>query len=227
MEPAENGMFIPDELPGQMAFFSEETVAKASGTAQKHGHPSQMYAPDLSHPPLICILLCDILSQMDGALPTDWLYDITVSAGHINHFLYSDVTGFLLENGMAEEQTGPDGTTQLVLLEKGQQCAKILRLYVPKLYRDRVLLTALRYRARRKAMRDLKITCEETPPDWTLCVRCYDQKREMFCLQIHAPSKADAESLGERILCNPSGFFGKVLNMILTNEEEQYDLSEN
>lgn len=225
MDAAEHGILIPDELPGQLAFFSDDAVEKASGKPQKHA--SQIYAPDLSHPPLICILLCDILSQMGGTLPADWLYDITVSAGHINHFLYSDVTGFLIENEMVQEQTEPDGSTKFVLLEKGRQCAKILRLYVPKLYRDRVLLTALRYRARKKAERDLRITYEKTPPDWTACIRCYDQRREMFSLQIHAPTQADAESLGERILCNPSGFFGKVLHMILTNEEEQYDLTDN
>ena len=226
MEAEENAAVIPEELPGQMAFFPEEELPPAPAP-EKRQHTAQMQAPDLSHPPLICILLCDILSQMGGALPTEWLYDITVTAGHINYFLYEDVIGFLLENNMAAESKRTDGTPQITLLEKGAECAKLLRLYVPKLYRDRVLLTALRYASRKKAMEDMEISCVQTDPDWSLCVCCKDQKREMFRLQIHAPSKADAEMLGERILRNPAGFFGKVLEYIMHNEEEQFDLSEN
>ena len=216
-----------EELPGQMAFFPEEEVPHAPKPPEKEEHVPKMKAPDLTHPPFICILLCDILSQMGGKLPSDWLYDIMVGAGHINYFMYEDVTGFLLENSMAEEVPDKDGVMQYRLLDKGRQCAKLLRLYVPKMYRDAVLLTALRYDARQKALRDLDIACEQTDTDWVLRVTGKDQDREMFGLQIHAPTEKDAQSLGECILRNPAGFFGRVLEMILTNEEEQYDLSDN
>lgn len=218
---------IPEELPGQLAFFSEEEVPQAPASAKRGARAPKVRTPDLTHPPFICILICDILSQMGGRLPTDWLYDIMVGAGHINYFLYEDVTGFLLENGMAEEQTDKDGGAEYALLDKGRQCAKLLRLYVPKIYRDRVLLTALRYRARQNAMRDMEIGYEQTDTDWMLRVTGKDQGREMFGLQIHAPTKKDAESLGECILRNPAGFFGRVLEMVLTNEEEQFDLTDN
>jgi len=227
MDPELSDLEIPEELPGQMAFFPEEEVPHAHAAPEKPSHTPQMQAPDLTHPPFICILLCDILSQMGGKLPSEWLYDIMVGAGHINYFMYEDVTGFLLENGMAKELPEPDGSMQYVLLDKGRQCAKLLRLYVPKMYRDQVLLTALRYRARQQAMRDLRLSFVQTDTDWIMQVQGMDQGREMFGLQVHAPTQKDAESLGECILRNPAGFFGRVLEMILTNEEEHFDLTGN
>lgn len=228
MDTEDMELEIPEELPGQMAFFPEEEVPHAPKKAEKPAMTQRMDTPDLTHPPFICILICDILSQMGGKLPVEWLYDIMVGADHINYFLYEDVVGFLLENDMVKEQTAKDGTAWYILRDKGGQCAKLLRLYVPKLYRDKVLLTALRYEARQKALRDLEITTEpHGDDDWILNVRGKDNDREMFGLQIHAPTEKDAESLGECILRNPAGFFGRVLEMILTNEEEQFDLSDN
>ena len=98
---------------------------------------------------------------------------------------------------------------------------------VPKLFRDRVMLTALRYVARQKALRDLKIGYEPDGDGCRLCLTCSDQGREMFFLRIAAPDRAAAEMLGERILRNPAGFFGKVLDLAFRNEEEQFDLTDN
>ena len=36
-----------------------------------------------------------------------------------------------------------------------------------------------------------------------------------------------AKLLGERIMLNPAGFYGKVIDLALSNEEPPYDLSDN
>ncbi len=54
-----------------------------------------------------------------------------------------------------------------------------------------------------------------------------DHGQEMFFLRISAPSKESAEELGERVLRNPARFFGKILDLALTNEAEPFDLRNN
>ena len=137
------------------------------------------------------------------------------------------IVGWLIDSGSAVTETDASGTVQCFLTERGRQTVKRLRQYVPKLFRDQVMLTALRYVTRQKALRDLKIGYESEADGCRLCLTCSDQGREMFFLRIAAPDRAAAEMLGERILRNPAGFFGKVLDLAFRNEEEQFDLTDN
>ena len=218
---------IPFELPGQMTFVPETPHTEEE--PQKRSKYDAEVSSDVSleDPSRIRILLCDILARFDGCLPAEWLYEITVGAGHLNYFLYCSAAGDLLMQGLAAEQTVSGGERRIALTEKGKICAETLRRYVPKYFRDQVMLTALRYVHRQKALRDMTVRCEQTGKDWAVCLTCCDCGREMFFLRMHAPGQAEAEALGERILRNPAGFFGKVLNLALNNEEEQFDLTDN
>ena len=60
-----------------------------------------------------------------------------------------------------------------------------------------------------------------------LCMRCMEHGREMIGLRLRAASRGDAELLAERILCNPAGFFGRLIDLALTNTEKPFDLSNN
>ncbi len=220
METADS-LLIPEELPGQLTFVPE-------APAQNKPHHDKVSAvfhgeAVLTETPHIRILLCDVLARLDGSMPDDWLYEITVGAGHISYFLYEDALGSLLASGAVRQQD--DGT--LILTRQGALLAQRFRHYVPKLFRDQVMLSALRYASRQKALRDLQISYEPDGSEWVLCLRCMDGSREMFYLRVHAPDRAAAEVLGERILRNPAGFFGKVIDLAVNNEEEQFDLTDN
>ena len=216
MEHADE-LLIPEELPGQLTFVPETPGhQKARYSAEMNGEAN------LNDPSRIAILICDVLAHFDGTLPTDWLYDIMVGAEHVSYFLYEDALGYLISIHSVLEQDG-----QYTLTANGKVTAKRLRQYVPKLFRDQVMLTALRYVARQKALRDLQITYEDCDGGCMVCLRCSDQGREMFFLRIRAANRSDAEMLGERILRNPAGFFGKVLDLAFRNEEEQFDLTDN
>ena len=135
-----------------------------------------------------------------------------------------------LMSAMAATAYADDSASYRITVQgaaNGKVTAKRLRQYVPKLFRDQVMLTALRYVARQKALRDLQITYEDCDGGCMVCLRCSDQGREMFFLRIRAANRSDAEMLGERILRNPAGFFGKVLDLAFRNEEEQFDLTDN
>ena len=46
-------------------------------------------------------------------------------------------------------------------------------------------------------------------------------------LRLYAPDLTQAKLIGEKILLNPAGFYGKVIEVALSNEEQPYDLSDN
>ena len=46
-------------------------------------------------------------------------------------------------------------------------------------------------------------------------------------LNLYAPDLTQAKILGEKIMLNPSGFYGKVIDLALSNKEVSYDLSDN
>ena len=221
---------LEPELPGQLSFVPE--AARDPQEPQGAGKYDRSEIPvssavSLEDPVRMRILLCDVLAHFDARLPADWLYDIAVGAGHFNYFLYCSTLEDMLSAELITEQNDTAGTDMYYLTEKGKGCAESFRHYVPKLFRDRVILTALRYVSRQKALKDLKISYEQTGNDWALCLTCSDRGREMLFLRIHAPNRAEAEALGERILRNPAGFFGKVLDLAVRNEEEQFDLTDN
>lgn len=213
-------VLIPEELPGQLTFVPE-TPAEQRPHHDKFSAEFRGEAA-LTDAPQIRILLCDVLARFEGTLPAEWLYEIAVGAEHISYFLYEDALGKLVDLGAVREENGT-----LTLTKQGTALAKKFRHYVPKLFRDQVMLTALRYVSRQKALRDLQISYEPAGSEWVLCLRCMDGGREMFYLRIHAPDRAAAEVLGERILRNPAGFFGKVIDLAVNNEEEQFDLTDN
>ena len=42
-------------------------------------------------------------------------------------------------------------------------------------------------------------------------------------MKLFAPDKTQAEMIGKNIMKNPTGFYSKVLNIALNNEEEIFD----
>ena len=45
-------------------------------------------------------------------------------------------------------------------------------------------------------------------------------------IKLYAPDYSQAKLLGEKIMLNPAGFYGKVITLALSNTEEEYDLSD-
>lgn len=213
----------PITLPGQMSFFPEQERVRGKDPALVRPIPP----PDLTDSWLISVLTADVIARFDGKLREDWLHEILVGAGHISYFAYSDALGGLLENAAAVRIPAADGSDVITLTPTGMENVKRLRKCVPKVFRDRVHLTALRYAARQQALRDLRICYEPDSSGCVVCMTCSDQGQEMFSLRIHAPNRENAEMLGERVSRNPAGFFGKIIDLALHNEEAEYDLSDN
>ena len=177
--------------------------------------------------PTLNILLCYLLYKIDRPVSPDQLYDIAIGTGVVNYFYYQDSIGYLLKNGHIISEKDENGEECYILQPKGRECAKQLKNYAPKSYRDRLVLAALRYFARVQYEKELKREYEPVGNGYYTHVRCVDTNFDLMDLKLYAPDLAQAKLIGEKILLNPAGFYGKVIEVALSNEEPSYDLSDN
>ena len=177
--------------------------------------------------PTLNILLCYLLYKIDRPVSSDQLYDIAIGTGIINYFYYQDSIDYLLKNGLVVSEKDEKGSECYVLGKKGRECAKQLKNYAPKSYRDKLVLAALRYFARIKYEKELKIEYEPVGNGYYIHVRCIDTGFDLMNLRLYAPDLSQAKLIGEKILLNSAGFYGKVIEVALSNEEQPYDLSDN
>ena len=177
--------------------------------------------------PTLNILLCYLLYKIAKPVESEQLYDIAIGTGVINYFYYQDSLAYLLENGLVKKESGENGSEVYVLQPKGRECARQLKTYAPKSYRDKLVLAAMRYFARLKAEQELKIVYEPLENGYYTHVRCLDVDCDLMDLRLYAPDLAQAKLIGEKILLNPAGFYGKVVELALSNEEPPYDLTDN
>lgn len=177
--------------------------------------------------PTLNILLCYLLYKINKPVDPEQLYEIAIGTGVVNYFYYQDSVDYLLRNGHISLSESEDGTEQFVLNSMGIECAKQLKSYVPKSYRDKLVLAALRYFARRKYEKEIKIEYEPVGNGYYTHVRCVDSSFDLMDLRLYAPDLTQAKLIGEKIMLNPAGFYGKVIEVALENEEPPYDLTDN
>lgn len=188
---------------------------------------SQMATPPIMDSHIANILLCYLLYRIDRPVQTEHLYDIAVGHDIISYFAYQDSVDYLTTHGSVTVSKGKDGADCYTLTETGVRTAKELRQFVSKAYRDKLVLAALRYFARIKRENEVKIDYIPLKKGYYVHVRCLDVQDDLLDLKLYAPDETQAKYLGEQIMLNPAGFYGKILDAAFSNEEEVIDLSDN
>lgn len=190
---------------------------------------SEMATPPVMETHTASILICYLLYRIDKPIEKAHLYDIAVSSNIINYFFYQESVDYLVKNGSIKEIETPDGKPAYVLGEDGIQCAKQLRNIVSKTYRDKMVLCALKYFARLKRENEVKIEYIPLEKGYYVHVKCLDVQDDLLDMKLYAPDLTQAKYLGEQIMLNPAGFYGKILDAAFSNQEDkvEYDLSDN
>ncbi len=190
---------------------------------------SEMATPPVMETHMASILICYLLYRIDKPIEKAHLYDIAVSSNIINYFFYQESIDYLVKNNSIVETLTEDGNSAYMLAENGVRCAKELRNYVSKAYRDKMVLCALRYFARLKRENEVKIEYIELEHGYYVHVRCLDVQEDLLDMKLYAPDLAQAKYLGEQIMLNPAGFYGKILDAAFQNREDkmEIDLSDN
>lgn len=141
---------------------------------------------------LINILLCYLLYRIKEPVTPDALYDIAVSTGIINYFYYQDSLDFLTKNGSLELKPDKKGKACYMLTPQGELCALRLKQYVPKIFRDKLVLAALRYIARQKYENEVRITYEPMDKGYYVHLRCLDTGDDLLDMKMFAPDLRQA-----------------------------------
>lgn len=190
---------------------------------------SEMATPPVMETHMASILICYLLYRIDKPIEKAHLYDIAVSSNIINYFFYQESIDYLVKNNSIVETLTEDGNSAYMLAENGVRCAKELRNYVSKAYRDKMVLCALQYFARLKRENEVKIEYIELEHGYYVHVRCLDVQEDLLDMKLYAPDLTQAKYLGEQIMLNPAGFYGKILDAAFRNREDkmEFDLSDN
>ncbi|MBQ8514476.1 MAG: DUF4364 family protein [Ruminococcus sp.] len=190
---------------------------------------SEMATPPVMETYTATILICYLLYRIDRPIEKTHLYDIAVGGDVINYFFYQDAIANLEKNGSLKHCVSPEGRAAYTLGEKGVECARQLRNCVSKAYRDKMVSCALRYFARMKRESEVKIQYIPLERGYYVHVRCLDVQADLLDMKLYAPDLTQAKYLGEQIMLNPAGFYGKILEAAFSNREAQdeFDLSDN
>lgn len=190
---------------------------------ESYSKMSELASPELKDLQSVKILICYLLYRINKPVDSEQLYDIAVTTEIINYFFYQDAIAYLINNGSIEVEAGENNSKLYVLTEKGINCAKTLRGYVKKSYRDKIVQAALKYFAKLKYENEVKIEYIALEKGYYIHLRCLDISDDLLDMKLFAPDKTQAEMIGKNIMKNPTGFYSKVLNIALNNEEEIFD----
>lgn len=183
---------------------------------------SEFASTELNDGQTVKILLCYLLYRINKPIESEQLYDIAVSTEIINYFAYQDAIDYLINNDSITV-TKENDSDYYSLTQKGIDCAKTLRGYTPKSYRDKIVTAALKYFAQIKYKNEVKIEYIKLEKGYYVHCRCLDIKDDLMDLKLFAPDLGQAELLGKNIMKNPAGFYSKILEIALNNQEEEFN----
>lgn len=177
--------------------------------------------------PTLNILLCYLLNRIERPVETEHLYEIAMETGIINYFCYQESVNYILKNQLFTKEKNADGKEYYIIQPKGKACAEQLKSYVPKSCRDKIVTVALKHFARLKYEQEVKIEYIPAETGCYINIRCIDPKYDLMDMKLFAPDMEQAELVGKKIMLNPAGFYGKIIEMVLSNKEVSYDLTDN
>ena len=183
---------------------------------------SQFADTEIKDIPSINILICYLLSKVKITVEADELYDIAVGSGIVNYFAYQESFDYLIKHELME--IVPEGSAKnCILLEKGEECAKELKKYAPKSYRDNIVAAADKYFLRIQKGKGVRVEYTPLENGCYVRIRCIDNKYDLMDLKLYAPDMHYAELIGQRVLDDPAGFYGKIIGLAVAEGANEND----
>lgn len=182
---------------------------------------AEMATPLLTDISSINILICDLLYRLKKKITRGQLYDILVSSEIVSYFFYLDSIEYLIKTGSLEENIidlqDPD-KNEIELTAQGETCAKELRNYISKIYRDKAVITALIYFTKEKFKNQLKIDYIKDDSGYYVHIRCIEKTSDLMDLKFHVSTIEQAKFLGSKVMRNPKDFYNKIFASFDTSE---------
>lgn len=171
------------------------------------------------------ILICYFLRQINRPITPMQLTEIATDDGIVNYFVFTEAINQLLaaKTITIDEQ---DGEEYYVLSDLAKIGADDFKRIVPKSFRDKILGSGLRFFAKLKNEKDVKVSISEQERGYTVGIHCTDGPLMLMDLRLYAPDREQAELLADQIIKNPADFYGRVLDFALNNEDYKPEITE-
>lgn len=171
------------------------------------------------------ILLCFLLGKLNRPVAEEQLYDIAMDSGVINYFYYAQALDELVKNESVK-RIERNGETCIELREKGRFGADYFNETVPYHFRKKLLKAAMLYFARIRRENEAEAEVVSTENGCEVRCRIKDRDFDLMRISFYAPDDDHGRVIKEKFLLNPTGFYSRVLNYLLENEEEQPEIGE-
>lgn len=165
------------------------------------------------------ILICYFLRQINRPITPDQLTEIATDDGIINYFVFMEAMNQLLEAKTVTLEKQDDGEDAYVLSDLAKLGADEFKRMLPKILRDKILSSGLRFFAKLKNENNVDSYVAEMERGYAVGVRCTDGPFVLMDLKLYAPDREQAELLQDKIVKNPADFYAKVLDFALENED--------
>lgn len=166
----------------------------------------------------IKILICYLLDAVRTPLTREQLNAIFQADQLVNYFSFCDAFAELIASGhLSLEQL--DGQEVIRLHSLGKETARRLDRSLPRSLRDNVVESALRLIARLKIERENDVQILPCTNGCTVECRMHDGDFDILRLSVYAPDQAQAETIRERFLHDPTRIYQGLIGLLLENEE--------
>ena len=170
------------------------------------------------------VLLAYFLNRSERPCTPAQLTEIATAEGVINYFVYNEENEKMIENGsliLAEKE----GTEVYELTEKGRNGANELKKIVLKSIRDRIYASGLKLFAKLRSENSVECTVDEINDGYSVHCRIKDKNAELMDISIFATDEDQASFIKSKIMQDPSGFYGKIIDYVISNEEYVPDIT--
>lgn len=171
------------------------------------------------------ILICYLLKKLDRPVTAEQLYEIAVGNEIINYFYYTEAINELIKNQTILTEKTENGEIY-ILAEKGMYGADEFKKYVPKTFREKLLSAALKYFAKLKIESEVKCDIIKSENGYYVKCEILDKDYNLMELKLFAPDEEQAKLVTDRILLNPTDFYGKVIGYALDNKEYEPEIED-
>ncbi len=163
----------------------------------------------------IRILLCYILSSVNGPLSGESISQIVQGKALANYFEVGDALAALLAQGnVVQNEEGLYTVTPA-----GREIADSLDATLPLSVRDKALEAALRLMADSKARRENRVELTETENGFRVTCHISGGALDLMSISLYAPDKSQAKLMEQNFYQNPEGVY-KLLLSALTGDTE-------
>lgn len=164
------------------------------------------------------ILICYFLKEIDRPVTPEQLTEIATSDGILNYFYYTEAINSMLDAKTIEVKN-VDGVNYYYLTEMGKAGAESFKTIVPRSFRDKILAAGLKLFSKLKIEHDVKCEVTKLEKGYSVSCICNDNDVVLLDMKLFAPDEEQATFIKEKIMLNPTEFYGKVLNYALDNEQ--------